>query len=199
MEEKQTRVVEVVLSRVKPTQVLVGKVLGIGLLGLLQMVALAGALLFTVSVADLADIDFGGFGLQLFGLLIMWYLLGYTFYSFMYGSLGATISRQEDMQGVAMLPVLLIVPGFFFGQMALIDPGLWIVRVSSLIPIWSPMVMAVRSTVGDVALWEVLLAIALVILTTMLLVKLGGRIYRGAILESGKKTKLRAAWRSANN
>jgi ABC-2 type transport system permease protein len=61
------------------------------------------------------------------------------------------------------------------------------------------MVMAVRSTVGDVALWEVLLAIALVILTTMLLVKLGGRIYRGAILESGKKTKLRAAWRSANN
>ena len=124
MEEKQTRVVEVVLSRVKPTDVLIGKVLGIGLLGLIQIVALGGALLFTLSTAHLANFDLGGIGIQVFGMLIMWYLLGYTFYSFMYGSLGATISRQEDMQGVAMLPVLLILPGFFFGQMALLEPNM---------------------------------------------------------------------------
>ena len=199
MEEKQTRVVEVVLSRVNPTDVLIGKVLGIGLLGLLQIVLLAAAVFFTVSVADLAQFDFSGVGPILFGMLILWYLLGYTFYSFMYGSLGATISRQEDMQGVAMLPVLLILPGFFFGQMAILEPEMALVRITSLIPIWSPMVMAVRATVGDVPVWEVVLAVVLVIALTVLMVKLGGRIYRGAILQSGMKTKLRTAWRSADN
>ncbi|MCP3994814.1 MAG: ABC transporter permease, partial [bacterium] len=199
MEEKQTRVVEVVLSRVKPTQVLIGKVLGIGLLGLIQIVAMSSALIFTVSVADLADFDLTGLGFKVLGLLVLWYLLGYTFYSFMYGALGATISRQEDMQGVAMLPVLLILPGFFFGQMALLEPDMWFTEVASFIPFWSPMVMAVRSTTGNVPLWQVLVAIGLLAITTAFLIKLGGRIYRGAILQSGKKTKLRAAWRSAND
>ncbi len=199
MEEKQTRVVEVVLSRVKPAQVLIGKVLGIGLLGLVQIVALGGALIFTVTAADLADVDLTSIGLEFLGLLIIWYLLGYTFYSFLYGALGATISRQEDMQGAAMLPVLLILPGFFFGQMALVDADMWIARLSSFVPVWSPMVMAVRSTTGDVPLWEVLLAIVLIVLTTIVLIRLGGRIYRGAILKIGQRTKLSAAWRSAND
>lgn len=199
MEEKQTRVVEVVLSRVKPTDVLIGKVLGIGLLGLIQIVVLGGALYFTMTVADIAELDLSGIGPMLIGMLILWYLLGYAFYSFMYGSLGATISRQEDMQGVAMLPVLLILPGFFLGQMAMLEPDMTLTRIASLIPVWSPMVMAVRATVGDVPVWEVTLAIVLVVALTVLMVKLGGRIYRGAILQSGKKTKLRTAWKSANN
>jgi len=199
MEEKQTRVVEVVLSRVKPAQVLIGKVVGIGLLGLIQIVALGGALVFTVSVADLADVDLTGLGVKVLGLLVLWYLLGYTFYSFLYGSLGATISRQEDMQGVAMLPVLLILPGFFLGQMAMLEPDMWATKVASFIPFWSPMVMAVRSTTSDVPLWEVLVAVAIIVVTTILLVRIGGRIYRGAILKSGGKTKLRAAWRSADD
>ena len=98
-----------------------------------------------------------------------------------------------------MLPVLLILPGFFLGQMALLEPDLWFNQAASLIPLWSPMVMAVRSTTSDVPVWEVVLAIALLVATTALLIKLGGRIYRGAILQSGRKTKLRAAWRSADD
>lgn len=197
MEEKQTRVVEVVLSRVRPTQVLIGKVLGIGLLGLVQIVALGGATIVTLSVADIADIDLANIGVRVLGVLILWYLLGYAFYSFMYGALGATISRQEDMQGVAMLPVLLILPGFFFAQIAITSPDGWMARIASFVPIWSPMAMAVRSTVADVSIWEVTLSILLLVLTTYALIKLGGRIYRGAILQTGSKTKLRAAWRSA--
>jgi len=71
-------------------------------------------------------------------------------------------------------------------------------KVASFIPFWSPMVMAVRSTTSDVPMWEVLVSIAIVVATTILLVRIGGRIYRGAILKSGGKTKLRAAWRSAD-
>ncbi len=198
MEEKQTRVVEVVLSRVKPTQVLIGKVLGIGLLGLVQIIALGAAAIFTLSVVDIADIDIAGIGLEVFGTLVLWYLLGYAFYSVLYGTLGATISRQEDMQGVAMLPVLLILPGFFLGQMALVSPdGSW-VRIASFIPVWSPMVMGVRATVSAVPIWELAVTVLLILLTTYGLVRLGGRIYRGAILHSGAKIRLRTAWRSAS-
>ena len=198
MEEKQTRVVEVVLSRVEPSQVLVGKVLGIGLLGLVQIAAVGGAALFTLAIADIAKIDVTSLGLKIFGILVLWYLLGYTFYSFLYGALGATISRQEDLQGVAMLPVLLILPGFFLAQVALASPESWIGQVASFVPFWSPMVMAVRTTVSDVPLWEVGVSIALLVATTYLLILLGGRIYRGAILHTGSKTKLRTAWRSAS-
>lgn len=198
MEEKQTRVVEVVLSRVNPSQVLVGKVVGIGLLGLVQIAAFGGAALLTLSIADIADIDVTSLGLKIFGLLVLWYLLGYTFYSFLYGALGATISRQEDMQGVAMLPVLLILPGFFLAQLALTSPEGLISRVASFVPIWSPMVMAVRATVSDVPLWEIGLSVLLLVLTTYGLILLGGRIYRGAILQTGSKTKLRTAWKSAS-
>jgi ABC-2 type transport system permease protein len=197
VEEKQTRVVEVVLSRVRPTQVLIGKVLGIGLLGLVQIVALGGATIVTLSVADIADIDLTSIGIRVLGVLILWYLLGYAFYSVMYGALGATISRQEDMQGVAMLPVLLILPGFFFAQIAISSPDGWMAEVASFVPVWSPMAMAVRSTVADVPIWEVALSVLLLVLTTYVLIKLGGRIYRGAILQTGSKTKLRTAWRSA--
>ena len=197
MEEKQTRVVEVVLSRVKPTQVLIGKVIGVGLLGLIQIIAVGGAAILTLSTADLVDIDVSGIGVKVLGLLIVWYLLGYAFYSFLYGALGATISRQEDMQGVAMIPVLLILPGFFLGQLALMNPHGTLATVASFLPIWSPMVMAVRSTASTVPIWEVATAIALLLITTYLLVQFGGRIYRGAILQTASKTKLRAAWRSA--
>lgn len=198
MEEKQTRVVEVVLSRVGPAQILVGKVVGIGLLGLVQIAALGGAALLTLSIADIADFDVTSLGLKIFGLLVLWYLLGYTFYSFLYGALGATISRQEDMQGVAMLPVLLILPGFFLAQLALANPEGSIARVASFVPVWSPMVMAVRATVSDVPMWEVGLSILLLVLTTYGLILFGGRIYRGAILHTGSKTKLRTAWRTAS-
>lgn len=197
MEEKQTRVVEVVLSRVKPTQVLMGKVFGIGLLGLIQMVVLGGAILVTISVANLTSIDITGIGIQVFIWLIVWYLLGYTFYSFMYGALGATISRQEDMQGVAMIPVLLILPGFFIAQLAMDNPTSTLSRIASIVPVWSPMVMGVRSVISDVPIWELATAIVLLVLASYGLVRLGGRIYRGAILQTASKTKLRTAWKAA--
>lgn len=197
MEEKQTRVVEVVLSRVKPTQVLMGKVFGIGLLGLIQMVVLGAAILVTISVANLTSIDITGIGIEVFIWLIVWYLLGYTFYSFMYGALGATISRQEDMQGVAMIPVLLILPGFFIAQLAMDNPDSTLSRVASIVPVWSPMVMGVRSVISNVPIWELATAIVLLVLAAYGLVRLGGRIYRGAILQTGGRTKLRAAWKAA--
>ena len=198
MEEKQNRVVEVVLSRVTPTQVLTGKIIGVGLLGIIQVLILGGAALGVFTVIDLADVDLSALGLEIIGVVLFWYLLGYTFYSVMYGALGATVSRQEDMQGAVLVPVMLIVPGFFFGQIAAESPDALLARIGSLVPMWSPMVMPVRAAVSDVPIWEVVLAIGIVVVSVYGLVRLGGRIYTGAILNLGSKVRLRDAWRASN-
>lgn len=199
MEEKQNRVVEVVLSRASPVQVLTAKVIGIGLLGLIQVIAVGAAIVFTASLVDLADIDLGAIGIDTVIPVVGWFLIGYAFYSVMYGGLGATVSRQEDIQGVALLPVLFILPGFFVAQFALLEPSSTLVRVGSLLPIWSPMVMSVRSAVSEVPAWELVASIAILVLSTIVLVRIAARIYTGAVLRLGRKVRLRDAWRAAES
>jgi ABC-2 type transport system permease protein len=197
MEEKQNRVVEVVLSRATPVQVLTAKVVGIGLLGLIQLIVLGGAGVFTANLVDLADVDLGAIGIGVLAAVVGWYLLGYAFYSVIYGGLGATVSRQEDTQGIVLLPVLFLLPGFFIAQFALLEPETTLVRVASWLPFWSPMVMSVRTAVTDVPIWEVVVAIVLLVASTIGLVRLAARIYTGAVLRIGAKVRLREAWRAA--
>ncbi|MDH3517568.1 MAG: ABC transporter permease [Acidimicrobiia bacterium] len=199
MEEKSSRVVEVVLSRVKPYQLLAGKIVGIGVLGLIQLLVLGAAAVGSLTFFDVADVDLSGFGLRVVGGVLLWYLLGYGFYSVIYGSLGATVSRQEDAQGVVMVPVLLLLPGYFISLLMLDDPDSLLARITSIIPPTSPLVMPVRAAVTDVPAWEMALAIALVIASTYGLIRLGGRIYQGSILRLGAKVKVRDAWRSSES
>jgi ABC-2 type transport system permease protein len=199
MEEKQSRVVEVVLSRASPARVLTGKVVGIGLLGLIQLVAIAAAALLGLSAVDLADVDLSSIGVSTMAWLVVWYLLGYAFYSVVYGALGATVSRQEDVQGAVMIPVLFVLPGFLFAQIALANPDTLLSQITSLVPVWSPMVMPVRATVTTVPIWEVGASMAIIVLSTVGLVRLAGRIYTGAVLRIGPKIKLRDAWRAATH
>ena len=98
-----------------------------------------------------------------------------------------------------MVPVLLIIPGFFIGQLATDDPDALIAKIGSLIPLWAPMVMPIRAAVGNVPLWEIALSVGLIVVSIYGLVKLGGRIYAGAILKIGSKVKLRDAWRAASS
>ncbi len=99
VEEKQNRVVEVILARVRPWQILVGKVVGIGLLGLLQLALLGGAAYVAAQLANLGDIDLAEIGLPIIAGVFFWFVLGYTFYAFLYAAVGSTVSRQEDLQG----------------------------------------------------------------------------------------------------
>lgn len=197
VEEKQNRVVEVVLSRIKPSQLLVGKVLGIGALGLAQVLAIAAAAIIALTFVDLPDVSVTGIGVEIIASVIFWYLLGYTLYSFLYAALGATVSRQEDLQGAIILPVFLILPGFFLAQVAGEFPDGTLAVVGSMVPFWSPMVMPVRMASGGVPWWEVATSIALVIATIVILIRGGARVYTGAVLRTGSRVKLRDAWKAA--
>jgi ABC-2 type transport system permease protein len=196
-EEKASRVVEVVLSRVRPYQVLAGKVIGIGLLGLAQVVILGGAILLSLTTFHIANVSIPSLGGGILLSVILWFLLGYAFYSVIYAALGATVSRQEDIQSVAMLPLPLLLPAFFISIVALEDPNTTLVRITSLIPPTSPIVMPTRMAVTSVPLWEVAVSVGLLLAATYGLIRLGGRIYAGAILRLGAKVRLRDAWRAA--
>lgn len=197
VEEKQNRVVEVVLSRIKPAQLLVGKVLGIGALGLAQVLAIAAAVVVALTFVDLPDVSVTGIGAEIIASVIFWFLLGYTLYSFLYAALGATVSRQEDLQGAIILPVFLILPGFFLAQVAGEFPDGTLAVVGSMVPFWSPMVMPVRMASGGVAWWQVAISVLLVVGTIVILVRLGARVYSGAVLRTGSRVKLRDAWKAA--
>lgn len=196
MEEKQSRVVEVVLSRIAPTQLLAGKIIGIGLLGLLQIVLIGAAIIFAASLIDLPNVELPSLSAGILASVVFWYLLGYCFYATIYGAMGATVSRQEDAQGAVMIPAFLIIPGFFISMVALDDPSSILAVVGSLLPISAPMVMPVRMALGAASWWEVGLAVLVVAGTTLLLIGFAARVYRGAILSIGAKVRLRDAWRS---
>jgi len=149
VEEKQNRVVEVVLARVRPWQVLVGKVAGIGLLGLVQLAILLGAAYVSAQLAGLTDIDVASIGLPIIAGVFFWFVLGYVFYAFLYAAVGSTVSRQEDLQSAIMLPIALILPGYLLAIAAAEDPDGVVVRIGSMMPMWAPFVMPVRIASGS--------------------------------------------------
>jgi ABC-2 type transport system permease protein len=195
-EEKSSRVIEVVLSKVRPESILAGKILGIGLLGLIQVVAMVGAALVAVQMLG-TEIEVPPIGLKVALTSILWFILGYGFYSTIYAGLGATITRQEDMQGAATLPAIMIVPAYFIALISLETPDSALSRISSLVPPTSPIVMPMRNAVTDVPLIENIAAIVIILATMVLFVKLAARIYRGAALRIGAKVPIREAWKTA--
>jgi ABC-2 type transport system permease protein len=201
VEEKQNRIVEVILSRVTTSSLLIGKVLGIGALGLVQIAALSAATVIGLLIAPLptlADLDITSIGITAIMSIIFWFVLGYLTYSFMYATLGATISRQEDMQSVSFIPAIAIMPAYFLMILAL-EGGLSVwVRITSFVPLWSPIMMPFRINTGDVEVWEVALSVLIIVFTIIGMVRIGARVYRGAALRTGGRVSVLEAWRSGS-
>jgi ABC-2 type transport system permease protein len=202
VEEKQNRVVEVILSKVRATSLLIGKVIGIGLLGLVQILAIGVAIVLGLVLAPLPDLGVPGLttiGVTAVVWLVFWFILGYMVYSFIYATLGATISRQEDMQSVAFIPAIAILPAYFFVSFTASTTGELspLARLASYVPLWSPILMPYRINTGDAMWWEVVLAVALCLAAMAALIAVGSRVYRGAALRTGGKVSIREAWASA--
>jgi ABC-2 type transport system permease protein len=192
VEEKSSRVVEVILARASPSQLLAGKVLGIGVLGISQFVGLGAVAAVTLRVVDPAGMP--ATTVPLIAGLVMWFVLGYALYSMLYGALGSLASRTEDAQAaIAPLTVLMLVA--YFGAFAAIgSPRAWWVTAGSLIPPTAPMFMPIRSALTDVPAWQTVTAVGLVLVAIPLLARAGGRLYRGAALHTAGRLKLTQAW-----
>ena len=193
VEEKSSRVVEVLLSRLRSTSLLAGKITGIGLLGLIQFAAVAAAAAVTLLVTRPTGLPPGTYAM--IPSLVLWFALGYAFYSVLYGSLGALASRTEDAQAAAGPVVGLLFCIYFLAFAAMANPHAWWVTAASMFPPSAPMIMPVRAALASVPGWQVAIAVIFMIGTIYGLVRIGARLYRNAVLRTGARLHLRDAWR----
>jgi ABC-2 type transport system permease protein len=194
VEEKASRVVELLLATMRPWQLLAGKILGLGLLGLAQIVAIAAVAVGGALAFDLVDIPGELVGTAV--SVVFWFVLGYAFYAAIFAVAASLVSRQEDLGTVVMPTTLVLVAAFVVGVQASADPGGPLALITSHVPGLSPLVMPVRQAAGSVAVWEFALSVVLMLVAIALVVRLGGRVYAGALLRTSGKTKLREAMRA---
>jgi ABC-2 type transport system permease protein len=197
VEEKSSRVVELLLAAIRPWQLMAGKVLGIGLVGLIQVltIGVAGTVaglatkVLTISASAAA-------GTVVW--LIVWYLLGFFMYAVVFAGLGALVSRQEDVGGATAPALMFLIIGYVLGISILpSDPSSHLMEILSIIPMFAPTVMPMRLAMGGVAPWEAVVSVGLVLALIPLLIWLAARIYRNAVLRTGARVKLRQALRAA--
>jgi ABC-2 type transport system permease protein len=194
VEEKQSRVVELLLATIKPWQLLAGKVAGLGAVGLLQLVIL-GAIGVGVSTA-FGVLTVPSAAVGMFALMVVWYLLGFFLFASLYAAVGSTVSRQEDLNTVvAPMIFLLLIPFILTVNLAPRDPHSTIITVLSYLPFFSQTVMPARYALGAAALWEVVVSAVLAIVAIVIVVRIAGRVYRNSILNTGSRVSFRAAMR----
>jgi ABC-2 type transport system permease protein len=203
--EKSSRVMEVLITSVSPLKQMFGKIIGICLLGLVQI-----AVFVVVGAANLVvpqnmdklkslNIDLGDVQLSLFGYFLIFYLLGYFIYATIFAAVGSLVSRTEEV-GQAIMPVMfLIIAGFMIAMFGLQNPNAPFIVAMSFVPFFSPLIMFLRIGMSDPALWEIWLSIAVTAATMLALGWLAAKIYRVGVLLYGKRPsfkELRKAMRA---
>jgi ABC-2 type transport system permease protein len=192
VEEKQSRVVEVLLASVRPTQLLTGKVLGLGALGLAQILLLAGVAAAGLLLTDVIEVPTAAWGAL--ALVIPWYVLGFLLYATLFAMAGSVVSRVEDMQSAVMPVIIVLVLALFGAQLALTDPTSTLSTFAGLFPLTAPIVQPILFALGGTSWWEPLLAIALALAAIAIMIPVSARIYRGGVLRTRGRVTFREAW-----
>ena len=193
VEEKANRVIEILLSTVRPRQLMLGKVVGIGLVGLVQLVVVGVVAVIAVMRTHALTIPTVTFVAVAGGLY--WFVLGFVLYALMFAAAASLVSRQEDL-GAVTTPITLLIVGtylafFWVGA----NPTQPLAIALSVIPPLAPVLMASRIATGDAQAWQVLLASVLTVIEIGALNALAARIYQNSVLRVGTRVRLLDAWR----
>ncbi len=196
VEEKQSRVVEVVLSTVRARDLLMGKVLGIGVLGVFQLIVFVVAALVAAMATDRLVLPTTTPGA--IALLGVWFVLGYLLYSTALGFLGALASRMEEASNASTPVTMVAMISYFVAIFAVIDdPDGIVATVATFLPPSAPFVVPVRAAFDAIPPWQIGLSALITVVGIWILFTIGARVYAGAVLQVGGRMKLRDAWRSA--
>lgn len=195
VEEKTSRVVELLLAAVRPWQLMAGKVVGIGVVGMAQVGAILGASVGMTLALGLLDPGTLNLGVTAISTLA-WFVIGYLTFSLALAGLASLVSRQEDV-GSVIAPVMtvMVIPYIVAVSIGTMEPDHPLVATLSFIPLASPLVMPVRIAGDAAAAWEVVLSMGISIAVIPLLVWLTGRMYGNAVLRTGARVKVRQALR----
>jgi ABC-2 type transport system permease protein len=192
IEEKTTRIVEVIIASVRPTELMLGKILGIGLVGLTQYIiwsVIAMNLSLPAVATAMASGDMGvpAIPASMIIYFVLFFLFGYFLYASIYTAIGAPFNTDQEAQQLAMIPGLFMVGCWAFYPAVLNNPNGGVATFVSLFPLTSPLMMFLRTAVSEPPFWQVLLSMAILALTTVGIAWAAGRIYRVGILMYGKK------------
>lgn len=200
LEEKQTRVAEVVVASIPATRLLAGKVIGVGAVGLTQIVLwiIMGVVMYQVRTPILTalgaastPVTIPDVGVITALTLTAFFVLGFMFYAGLFAAVGATINTEQEAQQAQMPIVLLLVSSVMFVQTILMQPESVLARTMSLLPFSAPIVMPLRMTVIPVPASEILMSLTSVAIGAVFTTWLAGRIYRVGLLMYGKRPTLK--------
>ena len=194
VEEKASRVVEVLLAKAPANDLLAGKVVGIGVVGLFQLVGLVVIGLLAAAVTG--SVDLPPETVAVAGQVVAWFVLGFALYSCLFAMAGAIASRAEELQSTTM-PLTFLTMGSFFAAITTGgSPAGPVAQVATFVPFSAPMVLPIRVAAGEIALWEVLVSVAIVLASIVGAMKLAGRVYAGGAMHLRGQLKVRQALRS---
>jgi len=198
--EKTSRVMEMMVAAVKPRALMAGKILGVGGAGLIQIaiwLSMGAAMLaYRETILGWFGVSAGGAALPPFAgievaVVLVYFVLGFFFYSAMYAAVGAMVSSEQDTQQVQMPVTMLLVIGVLCLQVVSNAPRGSSATVMSNVPLWSPMLMPMRYVLGGASLGEVGISLGILIVSTLLVVRAAAKIYRVGVLMYGKRPSLR--------
>jgi len=194
VEEKASRVVEILLAKAPASQLLAGKVIGIGLMGLAQLVAFVIVGLTTASVAGSVDLppETVSVAVQVVG----WFILGFAFYSCLFAVGGALASRVEELQSTTTPITLIAMVSFFVAIGSGDDPSGPVARIATFVPFSAPLILPVRIAAGEVGLGTVAFSVAIVLASIVGSIALAARVYANGALQLRGPIKLRHALRA---
>lgn len=206
LEEKSSRVVEVIVSSARPFELMLGKLVGIGAAALIQfgiwmacIVALTAPGLVGALASLPDDFQVPTVSLAQAFFVVLFFVLGFFVYSSMFAAVGSAFNNPQEAQQLSMVPTMAIVAPLFFLLPVINDTGGALAVVVSLIPFLSPILMPLRVAVEMPPAWQLGLSVLLTVAFIVFMVWLCGRIYRTGILMYGKKPTLKELWRWARH
>lgn len=188
VEEKTSRVVELLLATIRPRQLLAGKVLGIGVVGLAQLVVVAGAGIALATA--IGELELPATTAGSLALVLVYFVLGFMLYAAAFAAAGAIVSRQEDLQSVTAPLLVVLVGGYIATSTAIQDADGTLAQVLTFVPPLAPLIVPARAARDALPAWQLGLSIVLMLAFAALLIALAARIYERGILRSGAPLKL---------
>lgn len=191
--EKTSKIIETLVTSTSPTNIIIGKTLGVGIVGLCQLAAIiTTAIISAKTFIDPAllekALDTSALNPLLGIITLLYFLLGYLTYALLYALTGSTVSKPEDIQSANQPVTFITIIGFYLAYFTMINPSSNLNQLAALLPISSPFCMPLRIMMGASTQGEILLSIGILIISIIIIANIAIRIYRNAILNYGKSS-----------
>lgn len=193
--EKTSKIMETLVTSTSPRSIILGKTIGVGIVGLLQM------LLFVITAIISANafldpeilnslLDLSNFTPYLALITFIYFILGYFAYALLYAVTGSTVAKPEDIQAANTPVVIVTMIGFYFSYFTMLDPTSNLANIAALLPISSPFCMPIRVMMGIATGWEVLASVIILLIFCAIVARIAIKIYSNAILNYGSRMTL---------